>query len=67
MISICYDRKRNKKLRKARTTVSLVESIKENEIKWYGHVSRMSKERITRKVLEEKINCESNRRWSRKT
>jgi hypothetical protein len=65
------DKIRNDDIREQLKVDDIKNYIERNRLKWYGHVMRMSEERIPRRTLEMKLRGRRPRgrtrtRWSRK-
>ena len=55
------DLERNTKIREELKVKPIIESIETKQLKWYGHVKRMGKERIPRKCLEVRMEGKRSR------
>jgi hypothetical protein len=45
------ERIRNERIREMKVNTTIVEDIRTNQLRWYGHVVRMEKERLPKQVL----------------
>ena len=55
------DHERNARIREELKTNPIVDCISTKQLKWYGHVKRMGKERIPRKCLEVRMEGKRSR------
>ena len=61
------DKERNTKIRETLKVTPIGYDIENRQLKWYGHVKRMDKNRIPRKCLEARIEGKRSRGRPRRT